>query len=157
MNSDPTGHLKKWATIALGVAAAVAAVAVTALTFGAAAPAAICSLTTMAMYVGASYAVAKTVAVAAVVTTSVAATAYAGDRAYSSVTGQSPLKNTVFRGNESAYNAGLAITSFATVGMFSAATYSPTATDSRWNFKWSKRLVICKQTRLELKYDYKSN
>ncbi len=123
--SDPTGNWPSWATIALGAVAAVAAVVVTAVTLGAAAPAAACTLTTVGMSIGASYAVASTAATVAVVATTVAAVAYAGDIAYSAVTGDSLLLDTVFQGNTDAYNTGLAITSISTAGMLEMAAQSP--------------------------------
>ena len=123
--SDPTGNWPRWATVALGVVAAVAAVAVTVATLGAAAPAAACTLTAVGMSIGASYAVASTAATVAVVATTVAAAAYAGDIAYSAVTGGSLLLDTVFQGNTEAYNTGLAITSIATAGMLEMAAQSP--------------------------------
>ena len=123
--SDPTGHWPKWATIALGAVAAVAAVAVTVATLGAAAPAAACTLTLMGMSMGASYAVASTVATVAVVATTAVAAAYAGDIAYSAVTGDSLLLDTVFQGNSDAYSAGLTLVSLATAGMLDAAAQSP--------------------------------
>ena len=58
----------------------------------AAAPAAICTLTSIGTYVGVSYTIANTVAAVAVATTVTAAAIYAGDIAYLSVTGKSPLK-----------------------------------------------------------------
>ena len=123
--SDPSGNWPRWATIALGAVAAVAAVAVTVVTLGAAAPAAACTLTTVGMSIGASYAVASTAATVAVAATTVAAAAYAGDIAYSAVTGDSLLLNTVYQGNTDAYNTGLAITSIATAGMLEMAAQSP--------------------------------
>ena len=123
--SDPTGHWPSWATVALGVAAAVVAVAVTVATLGAAAPAAACTLAAVGMSYGASYAVATTVATVAVAATTVAASAYAADVAYSSVTGDSVLLNTVFQGNSEAYETGMFLTSFATAGMFELAANSP--------------------------------
>ena len=122
---DPSGNWPRWATIALGVTAAVAAVAVTVVTLGAAAPAAACTLTAVGMSLGASYAVASTVAAVAVTATVVAASVYAADLAYSSVTGDSPLLKYGFHGNTGAYNTGLAITTFATGGMLEAAAQSP--------------------------------
>ena len=123
--SDPSGNWPRWAIIALGAVAAVAAVAVTVVTLGTAAPAAACTLTAVGMSIGASYAVASTAATVAVVATTVAAAAYAGDIAYSAVTGDSLLLDTVFQGNTDAYNTGLAITSIATAGMLEAAAQSP--------------------------------
>ena len=123
--SDPTGNWPKWATIALGAVAAVAAVAVTVATLGAAAPAAACTLTLMGMSMGASYAVASTAATVAVVATTAVAAAYAGDIAYSAVTGDSLLLDTVFQGNSDAYSAGLTLASLATAGMLDAAAQSP--------------------------------
>lgn len=121
--TDPTGE--DWWHWALGAVAAVAAVAVTVVTFGAAAPAAVCTLTAVGMSLGASYAVATAAATAAVVVTAAAAATYAGDLAYTAVTGESLLLNTVFQGNTDAYNTGLAITSIATAGMLEAAAQSP--------------------------------
>lgn len=123
--SDSSGNWPKCATIALGAVAAVAAVAVTVVTFGAAAPAAACTLVVGGMSIGASYAAASTAATVAVVATTVTAAAYAGDIAYSMVTGDSLLLSTVFQGNVDAYNAGLAITSIATAGMLEMAAQSP--------------------------------
>ena len=124
---DDNGNLSlpNWAKVVVGAVATVAAVTITVATLGAAAPAAICTLTSVGMSIGASYAVASTVATVAVVATTVAAAAYAGDIAYSSVTGNSVLLNTVFQGNTEAYNTGLAITSIATAGMLEAAAQSP--------------------------------
>ena len=122
---DPTGNWPKWATIALGVAVAVAAVAVTVVSLGSAAPAAACSLTLMATYLGASYAVANTVATVAVAATVATAAVYAGDIAYSAVTGRSPLKEYVFKGNETAYNVGLTVASVATIGLLNLAATGP--------------------------------
>ena len=122
--SDHSGNCPRWATIALGAVAAVAAVAVTVVTLGAAAPAAACTLTAIGMSIGASYAVASTAATVAVVATTVAVAAYAGDIAYSAVTGDSLLLDTVFKGNTDAYNTGLAITSIATAGMLEMAAQS---------------------------------
>ena len=90
-----------------------------------AAPAAICTLTTIGMSIGASYAAASAVATIAAVSTTVAATVYAGDIAYSSITGDSILLDTVFQGNVEAYSVGLSITSLATAGMMQAAAQSP--------------------------------
>ena len=123
--SDPSGNWPRWATIALGAVAAGAAVAVTVVTLGAAAPAAVCALTSVAMSVGVSYGVASAAATVAVAATTVAAAAYAGDIAYSAVTGDSLLLDTVFQGNTDAYNTGLAITSIATAGMLEMAAQSP--------------------------------
>ena len=123
--SDKSGAWPKWATVALGVVAAVAAVALTVATLGAAAPAAICTMTAIGMKVGLSCAVAYTAAtVTAVAVTAVAAT-YAADIAYSSITGDSPLLKTVFRGNVGAYNTGLMVASVATSGMLELAAQSP--------------------------------
>ena len=122
---DSAGNWAEWVTIALGIAAAAAAVAITVATLGAAAPAAVCTLTMMATTSGLSYGVASALATTVVVATSTAATTYAADVAYSSVTGQSPLKDTIFQGNEEAYNVGLAITSMATGNMLQAAAMSP--------------------------------
>ena len=123
--SDETGTWPSWATIALGAAAAVVAVAVTVVTLGAAAPAAACTLTAIGMSIGANYAVASTAATVAVAATTVATAAYTGDMAYSAVTGDSLLLDTVFQGNTDAYNTGLAITSIATAGMLEMAVQSP--------------------------------
>ena len=122
---DSAGSFPTWLAITLGAVAAAAAVAATVVTFGAAAPAAVCTLTGMAMSIGASYAVASTVATAAVAVTAVATAAYAADIAYSTFTGDSPLLNTVFQGDEDAYNVGLAITSIATGMVLEAAAQSP--------------------------------
>ena len=122
---DSAGNWAEWVTIALGIAAAAAAVAITVATLGAAAPAAVCTLTMMATTSGLSYGVASALATTVVVATSTAATTYAADIAYSSVTGQSPLKDTLFQGNEEAYNLGLTITSMATGSMLEAAAMSP--------------------------------
>ena len=121
---DSSGNWPRWATIALGAVAAVAAVAVTVATLGAAAPAAVCTLTSVAMSVGVSYGVASAAATVAVAATTVAAATYAGDIAYSAVTGDSLLLDTVFQGNTDAYNTGLAITSIATAGMLEMAAQS---------------------------------
>ena len=123
--SDTNGNWPKWATIAAAVAISVAAVAVTVATLGAAAPAAACTLTLVGTSLGASYAVASAVATTVVATTVVAAAVYAGDKAYSSVAGNSPLKDTVFRGNQDAYDTGFAVTSILTGGMLEAASQSP--------------------------------
>ena len=123
--SDANGNWPKLASIIVGAVVAVAAVAVTVATLGAAAPAAICTLTSVGMSIGASYAVASTAATVAVAATTVAAAAYAGDIAYSSITGDSILLDTVFQGNETAYNVGLAATSVATAGMMEMAAQSP--------------------------------
>ena len=123
--SDSDGNWPKWATIAIGVAAAVVAVGATVATLGAAAPAAACTMTIVGMSWGLSASVASTVATAAVTVTTVAAAAYAGDTAYSMVTGESLLLDTVFQGNEEAYNVGLLVTDIATAGMLQLATQSP--------------------------------
>lgn len=123
--TDSTGNWPKWATITLGAIAAVAAIAVTVATLGAAAPAAACTLTAVGMSIGASYAVASTAATVAVVATTVVTAAYAGDIAYTAVTGDSMLLDTVFQGNTDAYNTGLAITSVASAGMLEMAAQSP--------------------------------
>ena len=123
--SDNTGHWPRWATIAVGALVATAAIAATIATMGAAAPAAVCTLTSIGMSLGASYTVASVAASTAVAATIFAASAYAGDIAYSSVTGESYMLNTIFRGNTEAYNAGLAITSMATAGVLEAASRSP--------------------------------
>lgn len=94
-------------------------------TLGAAAPAAACTLTTIGMSLGASYTVASAAATTAVVITTASAAAYAGDIAYSSVTGDSLLLDTVFQGNTDAYNTGLLLTNVATAGMLELATQSP--------------------------------
>jgi len=120
---DPTGEA--WLHWVLGAAVAVAAAAITAATLGAAAPAAICTLTQVGLSMGASYAVASTAATVAVTATGMAASMYAGDIAYSAVTGESFLLDTIFQGNTDAYNAGLAITSFTTAGMLELASQSP--------------------------------
>ena len=122
---DSTGHMPRWATIALGAVAAAAAITLTVATFGAYAPAAACTLTMVGMSLGASYAVASTAATVAVVATTVVASAYAGDIAYSMVTGESLLLNTVFQGNTEAYETGKLIASMATAGFFEAAAMSP--------------------------------
>lgn len=121
---DHNGNWPDWSTI-VGAVVAVAAIVVTAATLGAAAPAAACTITSMALYAGASYTAATTIATAAVVTTGLVATAYAGDIAYASFTGESILLNTVFQGNEDAYNVGLTISSIATSGMLELAAQSP--------------------------------
>jgi len=123
--TDAYGDWPQWVTIAVGAVAAAAAITLTVATFGAAAPAAACTLTMVGMSLGVGYTVASTAATVAVVATTVAASAYAGDIAYSMVTGESILLNTVFRGNTEAYNTGLLLTSFATAGMFEAAAQSP--------------------------------
>jgi hypothetical protein len=51
--------------------------------------------------------------------------AYAEDIAYSSVTGASPLKETVFRGNQNAYDVGLLFVSIISAGTFELASKSP--------------------------------
>lgn len=123
--SDPDGDWPKWAKIAIGVAAAVAAVAVTVATLGAAAPGAVCSLTMVGTSLGLSYAVASTVAAVAVAATVATAAVYAGNIAYSTVTRSNPLRDTVFRGNQGAYDTGLVLTSMATGGMLQMAAQSP--------------------------------
>ena len=123
--SDNSGNWPEWATVVLGAVAAVAAVAATVVTLGAAAPAAMCTLAAVGMSIGVSSTVATAAATAAVVVTTTAAAAYAGDIAYSSVTGDSLLLDTVFQGNADAYNTGLEITSIATFGMLEAAAHSP--------------------------------
>ena len=119
---DSSGNLPRWALITLGAVAAVAAIALTVVTLGTAAPAAACTLTAVGMSIGASYTVASTAATIVVATTIAAAGAYAGDLAYSAFTGESILLNTVFQGNEDAYNAGLIITTIATAGLLEAAS-----------------------------------
>lgn len=122
---DQDCYWPKWAKKLVAAAVAVAAVAVTVVTLVAAAPAAVCTLTTSAMMMGASYAVASAVATTAVVATTTVAATYAGDVAYSAVTGDSPLKETVFQGNQEAYDIGLMITDMFTVGLLQLATQSP--------------------------------
>ena len=121
---DHNGNWPDWSTI-VGAVVAVAAIVVTAATLGAAAPAAACTITSMALYAGASYTAATTIATAAVVTTGLVATTYAGDVAYSLITGESVLLDTVFQGNKDAYNVGLTISSIATSGMLELAAQSP--------------------------------
>ena len=123
--SDYTGDWPQWATVALGATIAAVAVVATVATLGAAAPAAACVLSMSAMAVGISYTTASALATVAVVTTTVAAAAYTGDMAYAAVTGDSILLNTLFQGNEEAYETGLLLTSMATGGMLELATYSP--------------------------------
>ena len=118
---DSSGNWPKWA----GVIAAVAAAAIAVATVVAVAPAAVCSLTMMAVCAGVNYGAAHLLAVGVVAVTSVAATAFAADSAYASVTGESPLKETVFNGNEEAYNAAATLTSIATAGMVQASSFSP--------------------------------
>ncbi len=120
---DPTGEA--WWHWALGITAAVAAVALTAVTLGTAAPAAACSLTMIGMSIGMSYAAASTVATVAVVATTAVASAYAGDIAFSTITGQSLLLDTVFQGNQTAYETGYIVSSIATAGMLNLAANSP--------------------------------
>ena len=119
--SDGSGNWPKWATAVLGIAAAVVAVGITVATLGAAAPAAICALTVAGLTLGIGYTVASVVATVAVIATVTTSAVYAADLAYSYVTGESPLKDIVFRGNEDAYNAGLIITSIASTGVFAMA------------------------------------
>ena len=116
---DPSGEA--WWHWALAAVAVVATVA----TLGAAAPAAACSLTIAAMSLGASYAVASGVATVAVVATTVVAAAYVGDITYSTFSGESVLLDTVFQGNEDAYNVGLFVATMATAGMLEMAAQSP--------------------------------
>lgn len=116
---DPSGEAWwHWALAAVAVAATV-------VTLGAAAPAAACSLTIAAMSLGASYALASGVAAVAVVATTVVAAAYVGDITYSTFSGESVLLDTVFEGNEDAYNAGLFVATMATAGMLEMAAQSP--------------------------------
>ena len=122
---DSSGNWPNWLKKIAAAAATVVVAAVTVAAVVAAAPAAACTLTLAAMSVGASYAVASTVATAVVVTTAVAATAYAVDTAYTAVTGKSVLLDTVFNGNEDAYNAGAQVVAIATAGMVNAAAISP--------------------------------
>ena len=124
-NVDPSGEA--WWHWALGITAAVAVAALTAVTLGAAAPAAACTLTMMGTYVGMSYATASTLATVAVATTTVVASAYAGDMALSTFTGESVLLDTVFQGNEELYNAGAFVTTVATAGMIELAQSGPGA------------------------------
>ena len=121
---DPTGEWP-WLANLVGAVAAVAAAVVAVAVVATAAPAAICTLTMMGMYVGASYVTASSVATAVVATTAVVTAAYSADVAYSSVTGESVLLDTVFQGNTDAYNTGLAITSIATAGILEMAAQSP--------------------------------
>ena len=123
--SDNTGSWPEWATILVGVVVAAVAVAATVVTWGAAAPGAVCALTTVGMSIGASYTAATTVATVAVAATATAATMYAGDIAYASVTGKSVLKDTLFQGNEDAYNVGLVLTSTATEGIMKVTSQFP--------------------------------
>ncbi len=104
---------------------AVVAVVVTVFSLGAMAPAAACTLTAVGMSAGMSYAAAHTAAGVATFTTISAAAVFNGDIAYSKVTGESLLLDTVFQGNAKLYNTGLEIVSIATGGMFLAATYGP--------------------------------
>ncbi|MBR3415463.1 MAG: carbohydrate binding domain-containing protein, partial [Clostridia bacterium] len=122
---DNTGSWPEWATILVGVVVAAVAVAATVVTWGAAAPGAVCALTTVGMSIGASYTAATTVATVAVAATATAATMYAGDIAYASVTGKSVLKDTLFQGNEDAYNVGLALTSLANEGIMEITSQFP--------------------------------
>lgn len=59
------------------------------------------------MSAGLSPAAASFAAQSAVLVTTAAAATYSGDIAYSTVTGESLLLNSVFRGNEKLYNTGL--------------------------------------------------
>ena len=111
--SDSTGNWPKF----VGEIAAVATAALALVAFTSIAPAAICTLATIGMAIGASSTVATTVATTFIASTAIAATAYSADIAYSTITGESLLLNTVFQGNETAYNIGFALMSFATMGV----------------------------------------
>ena len=115
---DPTGEA--WWHWAL----AAVAVAVTAVTLGAAAPAAACTLSIVAMSAGVSATVASAAATAVTVGTVALASAYAGDVAYQAMTGESPLLNAL-HGNEDLYNAGAFVATVATAGMLEMAASSP--------------------------------
>ena len=122
---DATGDLSKWATLAIGLAVSVAVVALTVVSLGAAAPAAACTLAMVGTSIGLSYTTAVGVATAATYTVVATASLYAGDIAYSSITGTSPVKEIMFNGNQEAYEDGLLLVSMATAGMLDMATYSP--------------------------------
>jgi len=121
---DSDGYWPEWATVALGAAACFAAITLTVATFGAAAPAAACTLSMSAMYMGISATAANALATAAVVGTTTVAAAYAGDMAYSAVTGESLMLDPIFNGNQEAYDAGLMLVDIATAGMTEAAKLS---------------------------------
>ena len=123
--SDPGGNWPKWATIVVGASLAAVAVIATAVTLGAAAPAAMCTMTAIGAYLGVNTTVTALVASTAVAVTITAASAFAGDAAYTAVTGESVLLNTVFDGNEDAYDTARAVTAMATGGLLEAAARSP--------------------------------
>lgn len=125
MGYDPTGTLSRGWMIALGIGAAIVAGAITVASFGAAAPGAICTLTAMGSYVGLNVSAATAVATVVVAATEIAATAYVADTAYAMVTGESVLLDTVFQGNQQAYEAVGVITSVATYGLFQLSANSP--------------------------------
>ena len=114
--ADSNGNWPRWITITIGAVVAVAAVALTVATMGAAAPAAICAASAMISSIGISAAAATTIATVGAAATITAASAYIGDIAYSSVTGESPLLEYGFHGNVEAYETGLFFTSIATAG-----------------------------------------
>ncbi len=118
---DYDGNMPSWLKYTLGAVAFVAASVVVAAALGALAPAAICAASQILGYYGVSMATATVIATvgAAVVTT--AAATYAGDMAYQAVTGDSILLETVFMGNEKAYQIGAFITNLATLGYLDLA------------------------------------
>ncbi len=122
MRIDPTGE--EWWHWVIGIAA----VAITALTLGAAVPMAACTASVMAASLGFSATAISAVSTATTIVgyaTVVAASAYAADVAYQNVTGDSLLLPTVFQGNETAYNIGLLVTSIVSYGLLEMAANSP--------------------------------
>ena len=114
--ADYDGNMPSWLKYTLGAVAFVAASVAVAATLGAMAPAAICALSYGIGYYGVTMTTATVIATVASTVVVTAAATYAGDAAYAAVTGESILLDTVFMGNEKAYQIGAFITNLATLG-----------------------------------------
>lgn len=111
MYVDYSGHMPTWLTYTLGALAFVVAGVLVAATMGMMAPGVICATSFTLTFLGISLSTATTIATVGTMIVMTAAAAYAGDMAFTQVTGESLLLNTVFMGNETAYGIG----AFATV------------------------------------------
>lgn len=118
--ADSSGSVP-WKAILAGVCAAVAVGIVTAVTMGAAAPAAVCTATYMLSTLGIAAEVAGGLATAGAMALTTVATVYAADSAYCYYTGNSLLMHHVYHGNAQAYSNDMMMLSFLTAGYYSMA------------------------------------
>ena len=116
MYVDYSGHMPTWLTYTLGALAFVVAGVLVAATMGIMAPGVICAASFTLSFLGISLSTATTIATVGTMIVMTAAAAYAGDVAFTQVTGESILLNTVFMGNETAYGIGAFATTIASQG-----------------------------------------